>query len=150
MLPSDDIIAVNSTQTTDIAGLKNDLDELRNDHDTHVSTNAVLINSDQSIGANKSFSNNLITKGIENSNDIETPTLHVTSYVQVGNESIIHATKPVTTDSLVLSTGTTGMLVGEATIPSKVQRIVHWNIPINLKSDVVAPLYGTSIDVTNT
>ncbi|RYH04745.1 hypothetical protein EON65_46640 [archaeon] len=145
----DAIVLVNDTQTTNITDLRNDLDELQGDHDIHVS-NSVLLTGTQTIGGDKSFSSYLTTNGIENIGGVETTTLSVNDLAIFGNEAVIHSTKPVTTDSLVLSTGTTGMLVGQVSIPSMVMRLVHWNIPINIKSDVVAPLFAASIDVTDT
>ncbi|RZL39685.1 MAG: hypothetical protein EOP00_27630, partial [Pedobacter sp.] len=63
----DDIVAVNDQQTTDI-------DDLRNDHDTHVS-NAVLLSGDQTVGGVKTFTSNVLTNGITNTGSISSSTI---------------------------------------------------------------------------
>ncbi|RYE59335.1 MAG: hypothetical protein EOP48_01210 [Sphingobacteriales bacterium] len=87
---------VNDTQTTNITDLRNDLDELQGDHDIHVS-NSVLINSDQIIGGNKSFSNNLTTNGIQNTGSITTDQITITPAIKTYTNTMENVDNNMTT-----------------------------------------------------
>ncbi|RYY44559.1 MAG: hypothetical protein EOO06_17905 [Chitinophagaceae bacterium] len=62
-----DFVAVNVQQTTTI-------DNLRNDHDTHVS-NAVLLTGDHTVGGIKTFTSNVLTNGVINTGLISSESL---------------------------------------------------------------------------
>ncbi|RYE57566.1 MAG: hypothetical protein EOP48_05525 [Sphingobacteriales bacterium] len=145
----DSIILVNSTQTDDIADLQEQMDDLEINHNDHVA-NAVLLTTDQSIAGSKSFTSTLTTNGIENSGWIKTETLSVNDILQIGNEGIFHGTKPVVSSSLSVSAETVGVLVGQVSIPAQCSRNVCFNIPVNLYSEVVAPISTTRIQVSDT
>ncbi|RYE58452.1 MAG: hypothetical protein EOP48_03505 [Sphingobacteriales bacterium] len=154
----DSIVTVNNTQTDDIVELQTQIDELRNDHDSHVENDAVLLTTDQSIGGNKAYTSSLATNGIRNIGEVETTTLAVSSISKFGEEATIQSTKPVIATlspgsygtSTVNTTAVAIILSGSVTIPSYTQRFINWSVPFNLVSSCFFPLMGGSCEVTDT
>ncbi|RYY43756.1 MAG: hypothetical protein EOO06_19245, partial [Chitinophagaceae bacterium] len=122
----DDIVAVNDQQTTDI-------DDLRNNHDTHVS-NAVLLTGDQTVRGVKTFTSNVLTNGITNTGSITSSAITVNDKFSVGN-AIKAYENAIESFSSPISVGLSDVLICSFTARN-IRRRFNLTTPISLYIEV--------------